>query len=81
MKVHELIEQLKAMPQDAVVITNGYEGGYQELQAPEVKRVALNYHGSTGKDCYGDHEDVVFDWQGKCEHADAVYLEYAGHGC
>ena len=36
MKVHELIEKLKTLPQDADVLIDGYEYGMEELSAENV---------------------------------------------
>jgi len=36
MKVKELIEKLKQMPQDLEVLTSGYEDGYENILKPVV---------------------------------------------
>jgi hypothetical protein len=35
-KVHELIEVLKQFPGDMLVLTDGYEGGYEEIRPPKI---------------------------------------------
>ena len=42
MTVRELIARLRKMPQDARVIVNGYEDGYEDIGAPEVTRIRPN---------------------------------------
>lgn len=41
MKVHELIEALKQFPGDLPVLTDGYEGGYEEIRPP--KTIAVKH--------------------------------------
>ena len=35
MKIRELIEALKQFPGDLPVLTDGYEGGYEEIRCPK----------------------------------------------
>ena len=53
MKVSELIEQLKAMPQDAMVVVDGYEGGLTTLEQCEEVTALLNRNTDWW---YGKHE-------------------------
>jgi hypothetical protein len=39
MLVKELIEALKAFPQDLKVVTKGYEGGYDDITKPRLIQV------------------------------------------
>ena len=41
MKVRELIEALKQFPGDLPVLTDGYEGGYEEIRPP--KTIAVKH--------------------------------------
>lgn len=67
MNVKELIDILLTMPQDARVVTNGYEGGLDEIQPPQVAPIVAD-HG--GDEWTGDHE-----WAGT--HAKAPATETA----
>lgn len=58
MTVKELIEQLQQLDPDIHVMTSGYEGGYQDIQTPEVCDVALNCYTEW---YYGPHEDANDD--------------------
>ena len=58
MTVGELIAKLQAMPQDARVVVDGYEGGVDDAADPELVEVAVNVNSSTW---LGDHE-IVDDW-------------------
>ena len=61
MKVSELIAILQTKNPDSRVITNGYEGGYVDVNSVHEMQVALNYH---DKDhwWYGPHESADY-WQ------------------
>ena len=39
MKVRELIEALKKFPEDMIVLTNGYESGFEEIRCPKIIEV------------------------------------------
>ena len=39
MKVQELIEALKQFPGDMLVLTDGYEGGFEEIRFPKIVEV------------------------------------------
>lgn len=55
MLVRELIEKLQACPQDLRVITNGYEGGFVDIDTVgEPRTIALNVNKEW---YYGPHED------------------------
>ena len=59
MKVKELIEKLQAIDPELMVVTNGYEGGANEVDEIRVVDLALNVHKEW---YYGDHEPVVDGW-------------------
>lgn len=39
MNVHELIEALKQFPGDMLVLTDGYETGFEEIRPPKIMKV------------------------------------------
>lgn len=55
MKIYELIEKLKEMPQDAMAIVSGYEGGVNEVDEVEQCMIELNANSAW---YYGKHEIV-----------------------
>ena len=65
MNVAQLIEKLKELPQEAMVIVDGYEGGCDEIKNVNLTRIKLNVN--TGW-VYGAHE---IDETGDTE---AVYI-------
>jgi hypothetical protein len=52
--IAELIEKLREFPQDARVIVNGYEGGYEDVTGVNAIPIKLNVH---TEDYYGPHDD------------------------
>jgi hypothetical protein len=54
--IAELIEKLREFPQDARVIVNGYEGGYEDVTGVNAIPIKLNVH---TEDYYGPHDDPV----------------------
>lgn len=52
--VRELINKLQAMPQEAVVLVDGYEGGLSDIGAIKTTLVDLNVN---KEDYYGPHEE------------------------
>jgi hypothetical protein len=54
MKVKELVEILSKMPNDALVLVDGYEGGLSEVVIPKLTQVELNVH---TEDYNGPHEE------------------------
>ena len=55
MTVKELIEQLQQLDPEAHVMTNGYEGGYRDVNYEGgLMEIALNVHTQW---YYGPHED------------------------
>ena len=54
MKVKELIAILSKLNQDLMVVTNGYEGGMEELTYIECIYLKLNVH---EEHYYGSHEE------------------------
>lgn len=55
MTVKELIEQLQQLDPDIHVFTNGYEGGYCDIEISALKEIALNIH---KEEWMGPHEDA-----------------------
>ena len=66
MKVKELIEELQKLDPEKMVVTAGYEGGYQEISGVGEIRLKLNVNVETWY--YGDHEE---DEEGEC-HAISI---------
>lgn len=74
MKVKDLIEKLQALPQDAMVIGSGYEGGYVELDEVDAVTIAMDIHDEW---YYGPHELVHVgegDAYGDAPRAQAVKI-------
>ncbi len=72
MTVSELIEVLKELPQDDMVVVRGYEGGVDEVVELEQTQIALNVNEEWS---YGAHE--LLDPRDNTEGDDvarAVYL-------
>lgn len=67
MKVKDLIERLKELDQETMVVVSGYEGGVHEALEVETVTVALNVNTSW---YYGEHE-VVTDEEEYPEHSRA----------
>ena len=65
MTVAELIEKLKKMPQDMMVVIPGYEGGYDN---PELKRDELiadaNWDGKSKNSWYNGRHDECYKMDG-----------------
>lgn len=57
MKVCELIEELKKLPSDAIVVRRGYEGGVSEASEVKLVKVELNVNTAW---YYGKHE-IIYD--------------------
>lgn len=55
MTVSELIELLKTLPPDALVVTRGYEGGYCDVVGADKLSLVLNYNTAW---YYGPHETL-----------------------
>lgn len=55
MKVKELIEQLKALDPELMVVRPGYEGGVTEVDHLNVILIALNVNEEW---YYGEHEQI-----------------------
>ena len=53
MKVHELIEQLQQLDQNAMVVISGYEGGVGEVWGSHSVTIFLN---ANDEWFYGEHE-------------------------
>lgn len=56
MTIGELIEILKDYPQDVRVLTNGYEGGYNDVDIQALSTYAENVNTAW---YYGPHEEVM----------------------
>lgn len=59
MTVAELVEKLRALPQDLPVLVDGYEGGLQDPEAPRLTRVHLGANEPVSYD--GPHEECERD--------------------
>lgn len=70
MTVAELIAKLQEMPQDARVVVDGYEGGYEDLSDVSTVDIVLNRYEGFPLGRHGDwlHRD------GQEPHETAVYL-------
>lgn len=55
MKVKDLIERLKKLDQEALIIVSGYEGGVREAESAHEVTVALKVNTAW---YYGEHEIV-----------------------
>ena len=55
MTVAEMIAALNAFPQEARLIVDGYEGGYDDAQPPRECPININVN---PQDYYGDHDDA-----------------------
>jgi hypothetical protein len=55
MKVKELIERLQALDPELMVVTNGYEGGVDDVDCLVTEKVALNVNTEW---YYGKHEAI-----------------------
>ena len=53
MKVKDLIEALQKLPQDLMVVRDGYEGGLTEINNVETEHIVLNVNEEW---YYGKHE-------------------------
>ena len=63
MKVRELIEELQNLDPEKMVVTSGYEGGYDEIKGAGEIRLKLNvntewYYGKHESDDHGDCQAV-----------------------
>lgn len=57
MNIQQLIEELQKHPPEMRVIVRGYEGGYDDVEPPELTQIRLNVHAETDW-FYGRHEDA-----------------------
>ena len=73
MTVAELIEKLQQFDPSLRVIIPGYQGGYNDLDGPVLKKIALNFYDEW---YYGKHEQVTEyrDCDG-CTQEDAVLID------
>lgn len=55
MTIKEMIEILKTMPMESIVVVDGYEGGYSDILCPKQIKLKLNVH---LEDYYGPHEET-----------------------
>ena len=84
MTVLELIEKLRDMPQNAIAVVRGYEGGYDDIQDVKHIKVELNPNACVGNSPYLTNTDNEYLWfYGVFETAldsegaiyDAVFIE------
>lgn len=72
MKVKELILRLQGCDQEAMVVVDGYEGGFTELvKVTDRLPIALNVNRES---YYGEHECVFSNDYPDARRAYAVYL-------
>lgn len=74
MKVAELIEELKKLPQDHMVVRSGYEGGVSEVSSVYETQIRLHVNEEW---YYGEHEEIDEDDRDKDfpqQRAMAVYI-------
>ena len=58
MTVRELIKNLERYPSDMRAVVNGYEGGYDDLSAPQISVVSIALN--TGVENWeGKHRDIA----------------------
>lgn len=57
MTVRELIEKLQAMPQDVVVVVDGYEGGVEE--PTQVRAAFITRNANEPEDWFFGHHEVA----------------------
>ncbi len=72
MKVKELIERLKTLDPELMVVRSGYEGGVEEATEVDVRTIALNVNPEW---YYGSHE--LLDSADECpeyKRASAAYI-------
>ena len=62
MKVSELIEKLKAYPQDTRVVVPGYEDGLDDVLGTQDVYIMPNAHKKQW--CYGLHDHLIHDEPG-----------------
>lgn len=58
MLVSQMIELLQKLPQDAVCIVSGYEGGYDEVSELDQVTIAKDVYKTSSY--YGNHEDITY---------------------
>ncbi len=75
MIVSELIEELRKLPQDAVVVVNGYEGGVRTVKDAKPTVIAVDVNTEW---YYGEHEQYIegasYPDLSKFEKAAAVWI-------
>ena len=73
MTVFELIERLKELDQEAMVVVNGYEGGVSEVGYVSEQELALNVNSAW---YYGNHELISHSYGDMSEYKkiNAVHL-------
>lgn len=82
MKVKELIEKLKEMPEDALVLTTGYEGGLKEICGPvsvEVFHKDVAWYYGDYWEADKDNLEYRLDEDEEPDIIQAVYLPRGGH--
>ena len=68
MTVEQLIEALRTLPKDAMVVRSGYEGGLDEVNCVDVMRLRLNVNDEW---YYGAHEQTF-------DEDDGTFAVYVG---
>jgi len=55
MTVEQLISELQTLPPNLLVLVDGYEGGFCDIDSLKTMKVELNFH---SEDYYGPHEET-----------------------
>ena len=71
MNVRELIERLQQYDGDLMVVTDGYEGGVNEVKELEISRCKLNENNNTAY--YGNHK-LEEPWDERKDWLEVVYI-------
>ncbi len=61
MKVKDLIEKLKTFPEDHLVVVNGYEGGFSDIDSLKSLKVKLNVNPESYNGPHDDTKDADTD--------------------
>ena len=77
MTVFELIERLKELDQEAMVVVNGYEGGVNEVEYVTESELALDVNTAW---YYGKHELVSHSYKDMSEYKKINSVHLGGLG-
>jgi hypothetical protein len=77
MTVFELIERLKELDQEAMVVVRGYEGGVNEVTYVDESELALDVNTAW---YYGKHELISHGYKDMGEYKKINSVHIGGHG-